>query len=149
MATAKLEIGVWRDTLEARDVAIMTPHFKTVGPFTSWEALCQDLATAIDTWQASRSQVRVRAYDDESPPPNAPLAEAYSSKGIAGTSAQNRDVALVLSFSGGSGQPSQRGRLYAPVYLTGLGPNTPVASSTMLSKVAALVPILTGLGGVN
>lgn len=150
MATqAKLEVGIWRDTLEARDVAIMTPHFKVVSASPDWDALCDDLATAINTWQAVPAQVRVRAYDDEGSPPRAPIGEAFKSKGLAPVSTMNRDIAVCLSFSGGSGRATERGRLYVPCYVTGIAASAAVASVTMLQKCADLVPILTGLGGVN
>jgi hypothetical protein len=147
---AKLEIGLWKDTLEARDVAIMTPHFKVVSSSPDWDGLCSDLAEAMLGWVGnSQTQIRVRAYDDEGTPPRRPLGEAYRSKGAAGISSSNRDVALCLSFHGGSGRPSERGRLYVPLYAAGLAPSGATANTTSLNKAAALVPILTGLGGVN
>lgn len=147
---AKLEIGMWKDTLEARDVAIMTPHFRAVSLSPDWDALCDDLAAGIAGWcGGTATQVRVRAYDDEGTPPRAPLAEAFRNKGLAPVSGTNRDTALCLSFHGGSGRPTQRGRLYAPLYIMGLNSTGNTASTTIMNKVAALVPILTGLGGVN
>jgi hypothetical protein len=151
MATqAKIEIGMWRDSLEARDVAIMTPHFKVVSASPDWDALCDDLAAGINTWIGSSTvQIRTRAYDDEGSPPRAPLGEAFRNKGSAGASGTNRDIALCLSFHGGSGRPTERGRLYAPLYILGIGATGPNASTTTMNKIGALVPILTGLGGLN
>jgi hypothetical protein len=147
---AKLEVSMWRDTLEARDAAVMTPHFHVVSTDPGWDSLTDDLAAAVATWIGSSSvQVRVRAYDDMGTPPRAPLAEAFRNKGQAGASGTNRDIALCLSFHGGSGRPSERGRLYAPLYILGIGATGPTASASTQTKVGALASILANLGGVN
>jgi hypothetical protein len=147
---AKFEIGMWRDTTDARDVAIMTPHFKVVSASPDWDALASDLATAINTWVGNSGvQIRIRVYDDEGSPPRRPLAEAIRNPGNSTPSASNRDTAVCLSFHGGSGRPTERGRLYVPLYILGIAGTGANVSTATQTKVGALAPILANLGGVN
>lgn len=136
------------DTTAPTDVAQINPHFKTTGP-TNAQSLADDLVAALDTYVPVTTEIRVTMYDAEGPPPHYPLGEAVRDAGVAVSVTVNRDVALALSYWAGTNRPRRRGRLYMPVPLLSISPSSANANTAALTKVAAFVPILTGLGGVN
>jgi hypothetical protein len=148
MAVYRFQCAWQTDTTAPTDVAIITPHVKiSVGG--NAQTLCDDLATALDAWSVLKTQLTVKAYDAEATPSGPPIGQTVKNNGNILPAGVNRDVALVLSFWANPKRPRRMGRLYAPLYIMAMQPTAPNASSTMMTKVAALVPILTGLGGAS
>lgn len=148
MTVLRAQCSVRMDTTAPTDVAQINPHFNVSGP-TNAQQLATDLALALKSWVTLTTEIRVTMYDAEGPPPHYPLGEALQNPGVAAGTSINRDVALVLSYWAGQNRPRRRGRLYAPCAVLGITPNAANASTTVMNKVAALVPILTALGGAN
>lgn len=148
MAIWRMQCSFQLDTTFPRDKVMITPHFKdTLG--SDVQGLCDDLAAELDTWTGSfTGEIAVKAYDAESPPPNLPAATKILYPGVQNPSTTAREVALCLSYFSGTNTPSKRGRLYLPAQFctSSLGK---VPDGAALTKAAALVPILTGLGGVD
>jgi hypothetical protein len=136
-----------------RDAVQITPHFRhqaiLPGDDPSWQDLADDLAAGIDGWDLGTRQLTVRLYDVAGAPINRPKAIKVLNPATFQSAVTAREVALCLSFWGGNNEPHNRGRLYAPFSLfSGSVPGErPVAA--MQQKVADLVPIFAGLGGVD
>src|SRR4051812_19329620 len=148
MTVLRAQCSIRMDTTAPTDVAQINPHFKTTGT-TDAQQLASDLALALKAWVTLTTEIKVTMYNAEGPKPHYPLGEASQNPGVAAGTSINRDVALVLSYWAGQNRPRRRGRLYAPCAVLGITPNAANASTTVMNKVAALVPILTGLGGIN
>lgn len=138
-----------------RDRFTITPHFShtQVEPLadTDWQALVDDLATGLKTWELAPTahELTVKVYNLNDAQPRRPKAIAIRNANQAAEAAFMREIALCLSYSGGDHGPSKRGRLYIPhVKLSNDAPAVR-PTGTHRDKVAALVPILTGLGGAN
>src|SRR5215204_2864361 len=136
------------DSVFPRDRFVITPHFNATLPGTDEDQLCQDLATALLAWCTQPREVKVTSYDAQGTPPVFPNGQAIVSQGVTPNSAIPRELALCLSFYSQRNLPRQRGRLYLPAPLFGSAPAVR-PSTTERNKVATLVPILTGLGGVD
>lgn len=152
MAVARLQCAFAADSLLARDYEVITPHFSVhegiVYGAADWQALVDDLSASLSTWSAATREIRVTAYNAESPPPNAPLATKVRNTGLAPAASIPRQLALALSYYADLNRPKRRGRLYLPAHLLTSAPGGRPNTSQM-QKVADLVPIFSGLGGVN
>lgn len=140
------------DTALVRDRVVMTPHFNDVGIGTDPDTLCEDLATALQTYflPANGREISVTAYDAQGTPPVLPQGNAIRNVGLAPVSSSPREVALCLSFYAGTNTPRRRGRLYIPYFaISTSSAGGPRPGSVDRTKVGALVPILTGLGGTD
>ena len=137
-----------------RDRFTITPHFTHTQvdiADTDWQALVDDLATALKGWEMAPTnhELTVKAYNLNDAQPRRPKAIAVRNVNAAQEAASMREVALCLSYSGGDGGPSKRGRLYIPHCKLSNDAIAVRPTSTHRDKVAALVPILTNLGGAN
>jgi hypothetical protein len=150
---ARLSISWQIDDMAATDVANINPHFHVAGgPVfapADWQQLTDDLGAALDTWSQLHNQITVKAYDAEGAPPHYPLATTVKRAGVAGASNVNRDLALCLSYYADVNQPRKRGRLYIPCFICGVSGAAAFASAANMNTIAGLVPIFTGLGGIN
>lgn len=145
----RLQAAAWADTTFPTDACIINPCFDDHGATTDPDGLCEDLATALSTYYAGTRQITVKAYDLEGTKPVFPAGEHTLNAGQAPASTRVRETALCLSFYAGQNRPRQRGRLYVPCALTNITATAarPVAGEQQ--KVADLVPILAGLGGLD
>jgi hypothetical protein len=151
-ATYKFVLSTWLDTVNPSDAMQITPtfHHKLVAP--ELDTMANDL---LDGWQAwmqvqyRTTQMRVTIYDVAGARPNYPKELIERNTGAAVVAGVNRDVALCLSAYADNNRPRQRGRLYIPCVL-GLssiaGAN---ANAAAMQKIADLVPLFEGLGGVD
>lgn len=135
-----------------RDRVVITPHFQVQDDFpfggTDEQALANDLATALDTWDDSTRELQVKLYKVAGPPPHYPVGEAIRNANVAPASSFPRELALCLSYYSGRNVKRRRGRLYAPTFLySGTIGERPGA--TFITKVLGLAPIFKDLGGVN
>jgi len=152
MAPIKLNTTVWCDSLLPRDGIQINPVVNTTAGVTDSEALVNDWIVAFKGYSplAATNQITVKAYDVSRPKPNYPLFERTDNPGLVNAAPSVREVALCLSFYAGNNVPRRRGRLYVPMCLVTATSTYPVRpSQTIIDKVAALVPILTALGGVD
>jgi hypothetical protein len=150
----RAQISVAVGDLLPRNRMVVTPCFRhsteaglLSGP--DYTALATDLANGWNTWSQSIGETTVKLYELGPLPPNDPKATVTLNAGMVAAYSYPREIALCLSFSGGPSRPTNRGRLYIPAGF--LGGSTPALrpASTVRDKVAALVPIFAGLGGVN
>jgi hypothetical protein len=148
MPTWKLQTSFAMDTTFPRDRMVITPHFDDGSAITGPQGLCDDLAAALDGWTSGTQEIQVKAYDVEGTPPVFPAAEAIVNPGAAPASNVPREVAVCLSFYAERNLPRQRGRLYIPLAVTGLGAGVE-PDSLIRQKVADLVPIFANLGGTD
>jgi len=152
MPVYRLQVAIMQDTTFPRDQLVMTPHFDIKGPGApNPDQLCEDLATGISGWlvTANTRQVTVKAYDAQGSPPVFPVGEAIRNVGLAPSSNSPREVACCLSFFSERNIPRRRGRLYVPYVLTTTSSPPARPSPVTRQKIADLVPILTGLGGID
>lgn len=154
MAIYRMQCTFAGDTAFARDKVMINPHFKDSSvPFLVQNVgnLVNDLASGLQTWclPAGTREITVTAYDAEGPAPHPPLATKVLNPGAAPGAGGPRELALCLSFYGGENTPRKRGRLYIPLFVPGIGYGAPRPDATARAKVGALVPIFTGLGGVD
>jgi len=150
----RLQTSIWADSLFPRDAMVINPHFNdhAITGSSDPQGLCEDLANALDTWLPTQNahQISVRAYDAQGTPPVFPAGEFVRNVGGAPAALSVREVALCLSYFSGRNTPRQRGRLYIPVAVIGTASQLTVRPGTaVINKVKALVPIFTGLGGVD
>lgn len=138
-----------------RDRFTITPHFShqqiELLTGTDWQALAEDLATGLKGWELAPTnhELTVKLYNLNDEQPRRPKATVVKNANQAQQPSYMREIALCLSFSGGTGQPHQRGRLFIPhVKCSNVAPG-PRPEAAAQTKVAALVPIFAGLGGVN
>jgi hypothetical protein len=155
-------VSIWRlqctfgaDSAFIRDRFVITPHFEvgfdaldpTAG--AQVDTLCEDLATALNTWDLDTREITVKGYDAQGSIPVLPQGSAIRNVGLFPASTCPREMALCLSYYSGQNAPRRRGRLYIPVTLitgSGLGVRPHV---TAQQKVLDLAPILKDLGGTN
>jgi hypothetical protein len=152
MPVYRAQVSFGADTALPRDRFVITPHFRTAILPTEVDQLAEDLATALNGWLApfASREISVRFYDAQSPAPNAPLASAVRNANAAPASAVPRELACCLSFYSEFNRGRTRGRLYIPATMcAGQGDMEPRPGVSVRTKVGALVPILTGLGGVD
>jgi len=152
------DVPIWRmqviwgaDSDLARDRLVITPHFNDTGLGDDPEGLATDLAAALETWggwgTARRTQVKV--YDAEGTPPVFPVADVIRNQSAFPASGSPREVALCLSYFAERNVARRRGRLYIPCPILTGGTPTGRPSAANRQKVADLVPIFAGLGGVD
>jgi hypothetical protein len=141
-----------------RDVMQITPCFRTggvLGELTDWQSICDDLADGLAGIPgAATRQLSVRLYDLDTPGtkqnPNRPKATAIRNVGQVSEQLFPREVCLCLSFWGGQNLRTQRGRLYVPGFIAmPAGQAMTRPDSNARTAVAQLVPLFTGLGGVD
>jgi hypothetical protein len=153
MTIWRLQTTIQADSALPRDGMVITPHFDDHGAFTDPDGLCEDWATAFSGWvvPANGRSITVKAYDAQSAPPNLPAGQAVRNPTLTPATYFPRELAVCLSFYSGANLPRQRGRLYLPLIFMAAGPITPGVrpSSEWRDKVATLVPLLTGLGGLD
>ena len=153
MAIYRLQCSLGADTAFPRDRWVITPHFSTTTGISDGAAdqLCEDLADALQLWDSHAArEITVKAYDAQGTVPVYPVGSAIRDVGMFPASTAPREVALCLSFYSGQNIPRRRGRLYIPyncIVDSGSPPLRP--SQGQINQVAALVPIFTGLGGVD
>jgi hypothetical protein len=114
------------------------------------DALANDLANGLVTWSQSGNQLTVKLYDVQGSQPVYPAATVTKNPGVFTEPDKPREVALCLSFYSGHPEPSKRGRLYLPCAF--VAPASPIGvrpTTGMIDRAEALVPVLTGLGGVD
>jgi len=120
-----------------------------------WQDLADDLVDAVETWAAvgTGQEVMVRLYKIQAPvpgEPHRPEAIAIRNAGAIGEATQVREVALCLSFWGGTNGPRQRGRLYLPAYLVqGTAQLQVRPTSANRTKAGGMATVLANLGGLN
>lgn len=145
-------------TMLPRDVCQITPCFRhqlgIVEGDPDWQTLADDLAAGLQTWCSpilgNSNQLDVKLYEIGEPPPNRPRAVKVLNAGNSAEANSFREAACCLSFYGGDNTPRQRGRLYIPAFIASSGSTLGVRPSTTIrSKIAELVPLFAGLGGVN
>jgi hypothetical protein len=134
---------------------VITPHFRrqlditdpTSG--TDAQALADDLRTALGAWAGSGA-LTVTAYNVQGAKPNYPMAISKPGTITPWTPSGPPELAVALSFYGGENRPRKRGRVYIPYPLVGtpssIGLEVP---SGTITKIEALAPIFSGLGGTN
>jgi hypothetical protein len=151
MAIYRLQVAWQMDTAFPRDALVVTPHFNNTGGLltdSDTDALCEDLATALDAWDNVTTQLTVKAYDAQGTPPVFPVGSAIRNPGVTAVSQVPREVAVCLSYYSGQNVPRKRGRLYIPAVImqpaTGVRP-----ASTIRDKVGQLATIFADLGGVD
>lgn len=151
MAVYRMQVSMWwNGTLLPRDVMQINPVFNATIGLAEVDALCEELATSIDSWVAPNNpMIKVKAYDVEGTPPVFPAGEWMLNENGAPTADVDREVALCLSFYAGTNQPRRRGRLYVPMVVTGSTTVGLRPTGTHQSKVAELATICKDLGGVD
>jgi hypothetical protein len=146
------------ENTDPKNQAVITPCFRRqldiTDPTSGTDAkqLCDDLLAAISSWSVVTSDaLTVTAYNLQGAKPNYPMAQSKGSA-VPNTLTSNPQQALCLSFYGTDNVPRKRGRLYLPAWLMTTSfseTGAPIASATIRTKAAALVPIFAGLGGAN
>lgn len=141
------------DSANPTDVLVITPHFNTTNvailePLDA-QQLADDLAAALDTYVSLHTQLTVKLYDAKKVPPSYPLATKTVRAGTIASSPSNRDIALCLSYYAGVNRPRYRGRLYIPLPLVAVSGSANTATPANLTRIGDIVPVFTGLGGVN
>ena len=156
MPLIRAQVEVAADSTKPEDKFVLTPWFNQGGVAeaggTDWAGLANDLATGISNWLVSPAsrEVRVKLYNMDDPaPPHFPQADVVKNTGLAPASPYPRELAVCLSFYAQRNLPRQRGRLYVPAALINVSPVAARPTSSHMSRVAALVPVLSGLGGVD
>jgi hypothetical protein len=153
MAVYRFQCAWQVDSANPTDQLIITPHFKDVnlGPFDADDALglCTDLANGLDTWATLHTKLTVTCYQADHAPPNFPIASFVKNPTLLASAPANRDLALCLSYFATDNRPRKRGRLYIPCCVCSINGNANNATPANMTKVAALVPVFTGLGGVD
>lgn len=147
-----MQCAFQRDSTFPRDAMIINPHFKDTAIAPGGgdpQGLADDLAAALNGWDNQIGQITVKAYDAESAPPNVPVAEAVVNQGAAPATTVPRELAVCLSFYAGLNRARRRGRLYIPAAIASIGVSSARVASSGRDKVAALVPIFAGLGGLD
>lgn len=138
------------DTAFPRDRISLNPCFRGNLPSVDANALCNDLATALDTWSGAHGELRVTSYDLEGTKPVYPNGSKILRTGTVGAATVPRELAVCLSFYGGQNQPRKRGRLYVPLCLYTSGATQGARPiGTQRTRPAELVSIFAGLGGVD
>lgn len=144
-----------------KDIHQITPCFRhqlnISAPLNDpdWATLATDLAdifASAGKWvNKPTNQTTVKLYEIKPVvpgEPNRPRATVVRYPGTSAEATQMREVALCLSFYGGSNYPQNRGRLYLPAWLwaSSIGVRPAAADIT---KVGLLPPMLAALGGSN
>ena len=154
MSTLRLQCSWKMDSAFPRDAMQINPvfdvGFNVADPSAGAdaEALCEDLADALSSWDGSAAEVTVKAYDVEGTPPVYASGQAVRNVGGIGSSGMPREIALCLSFYSGHNAPGLRGRLYIPaVFLTSAPGQRP--TTAQMTNVGNLAAVFQALGGTN
>jgi len=145
-----------------RDVMQITPCFEhdDIGGLLDgpgYQTLAADLCLALSNKVGADKQLTVKLYDiaedahkGDGKPPNRPKATAVRNVGNSAESTQPRELALCLSFYGGSNAPHQRGRLYIPAgLLMAAGALAVRPSAGILTTLGGWNTVFASLGGAN
>lgn len=145
------------DTVLPRDRMVNVIHIdRPTGGFDASridaDKLCADLAgiyNGIWLFTPGSHEIEVRLYNESIKGP--PLGQAVLNKGLAPASPIPREVALCLSFKGGQGGPSQRGRVYLPMALAlgGTGSVSTRPTPAMRDRAVAMATHFSSLGGID
>jgi hypothetical protein len=146
MPIFRLQVAWQIDSAFPRDAMVITPHFNDVGITTDADSLCEDLATALEAWDTTPTQVTVKAYDAQGTPPVFPTGSAIRNEGVIASSNWPREVAVCLSYYSEQNVPRKRGRLYIPIGVMGSA-NTLRPEGAVRTKVGELAAIFADLGG--
>lgn len=146
------------ENTDPKNQAVINPCFRhQFDPLTiagtDYQALADDLKTALAGWVVKAQPLTVTLYNIEGAKPNYPKAISKTVAPSAPSSFLGMpQQAACLSFYSGTNTPRNRGRLFIPAWIT-------TQSSALLAgeridtslqtKIAALVPIFAGLGGAN
>jgi len=152
MPPIKLATSVWHTSLLPRDAAMINPVVNVQVPSGDYGGLVDDWVAALRGVYVglAGTQIQVKAYDVTRAKPNYPVYEEIYDAGLVKPALGPRELALCLSFYAGNNIKRRRGRLYIPA-IWGVTTGTPAErpSTTNMNNVAALVPALTELGGVD
>jgi hypothetical protein len=123
MPIYQLQVRMWDlDSSLPRDAAINTVYFNDHGVTSDPDGLCGDVADMYLTNLTRTVPIEVTAYDMADTKPRVPKGHAVRNVGVSGTpGGVPREVAITLSFYAGTNRPRNRGRIFLPVYLMGLG----------------------------
>lgn len=159
MPTHLLLRTAWQlNDADPKNQLVINPKFRHQTDFSSlggpdFQALTDDLATAVATWTAQAScQVTVKAYNLEKDPPNYPLATTVRNPGSFLITRGPPQLSCCLSYYSGQNIPRKRGRLYLPGNVlsnTAADFGSGVVPSVMRTKILALPAIFASLGGLN
>jgi len=162
VAIFRMQCSFAADSALPRDRFVITPHFRDRGgdplsgdnPQGLADDLCEGLRVWLGTLNNPAREINVRVYNAEhisSPSdPGFPLGEATVNAGVAPGSVVPRELAVCLSFYGDRNVPRRRGRLYIPAtFLTTSALSGARPATAVRDAVGALVPVLTGLGGID
>jgi hypothetical protein len=153
----RMQCALGGDSALPRDRFVITPHFNVGQTFEAADAdaLAEDLATGLATWMTNAAtanrEITVTAYDAQGTKPVLPIGSAVRNAGVNPASTWPREIACCLSYYSGRNSPRYRGRIYVPIVAALPGNVTLGVRPSTLARdnVAALVPLLTGLGGTN
>jgi hypothetical protein len=152
MTIVRMQLATYVGDTLPKSACVITPHFRVTGVDEDIQQLTDDLVAGWKGWLHStytNTQIICKAYDAEKSPPNYPIATSNSNLGAAAPVGVPLEVAIALSFFSEHNRPRRRGRLYIPATFATLGISGGQVSLADRNKVAALVPIFTGLGGLN
>jgi hypothetical protein len=150
MPVWRLQTQMGADSAFARDYAVVTPHVNDVGATTDPQALCDDWADFVASQMAQGQEVQVTAYDAQGSVPVFPQGHAIRNAGSFPAANSPREVAICLSFYHERSLPSQRGRLYIPLYcITSAAASGGRPGTTFRDAVMGWGAALAELGGVD
>lgn len=117
-----------------------------------WQTLANDLRTAIDGWTVSAGATKVQLYELKAGPSGPPKAVSELNPTAYRDTFGPPQAAIALSYFGSQNVKRKRGRLYIPPALTGITSaqfGSKLVPAAIRTKVGALVPIFSGLGGLT
>lgn len=149
MPLLRFQLAVGADTAFAKDRIVNTLHFNDIAG-SDEEQLCQDIINAYQThWlSATPREVRCTAYNVGAPP-QMPVASVVENEGIVPLTANNREVALCLSYYNVRSNPRRRGRLYLCAALSGQTMNAARPAAGIIGKALDFGDALAAIGGID
>lgn len=150
MPLYRFQVSQGADSAFPRDRIINNLHFDDAGATSDPEQLCQDI---LDAWQsiwlsAVVREIRVTCYE-VGPPPNLPIASAVENEGVFPVTANNREIALCLSYYNVRSNPRRRGRIFLCPAISGQSMNTSRPSAGIRGVALDLGDAMAGIGGVD
>jgi hypothetical protein len=127
----KATVWTYVDTLLAKDVMQVTPHFQDNAGTLSAAQIATQLATACGTYFRTAVSGGVKLYHEDFNPaaPHPPLAVAtFGTAGNFMGSVGPREVALALSYYSTYNQKRYRGRLFIPHAWLSQNQSTPIGA---------------------
>lgn len=151
MAIWKCSCAFATETGLSRDTVVMNPVFDVTSGVDDPDGLCEDLATALNTWltPSFATQITVKAYDVEKKPHGPAAGVATRNPGVYKAAAVPREISLCLSFYSEYNVKRQRGRLYMPAFLLGAGAVGVRPLAAIQTKGAELAQILQDIGSID